>query len=455
MDAIAAGLADFGSALQYSDLTPAAVHAAKGRLVDALGCGLGGFDSEPAAIARRLARGRSARTAARVVGTRTRSTPEAATFANTVMVRYLDANDQYQGARGSGHPSDALGAVLAAADMVRAGCQDVITATVVAYEVFAALAEHVPLRDRGWDQGVFVAPAVAVAAGRLLGLRRDQMAEAVSIAATAYVATRQTRAGDLSMWKGCATAAAAQGALWAAVLASEGMTGPTAPYEGQHGLFEQVTGPFALGPMGAAAGSFAVERGNYKYFPAEFHAQAPLEVMLALRQRVAINLIAAINVRTYAMAYGEIGSGAAKWDPRTRETADHSLPYMLAVALQDGELTPQSFTMERILDPALRPLMAKIHISEAPEFSSRYPQELVTEIELVTATGQRYVERTAYPKGHHRNPMTDDDLSTKFRSFARPLLGDDGCDRALAALWRLEEQGPIGPVLDLLDTGRT
>ena len=453
MDAITTKLAEYSHGLRFSDLAVEAVHATKGRLIDAFGCGLGGFESAPADIARKLARARSGRPSARVLGTHMRTTVEAAAFANTVMIRYLDANDQYQGAKGSGHPSDVIGAVLAAGDLMRASVPDVIAATVVGYEVFGALAEQVPIRDRGWDQGVFVAPAAAAATGRLLGLSRDQLGEAIAIAATAYVATRQTRAGDLSMWKGVATAAAAQGGLWAALLAKEGMTGPTAAYSGQDGLWQQVTGEFQLGPLGAAP--LAVERSNYKLFPAEFHAQAPLSVALELRQHVGINLIAAINIRTYNMLFGEIGSGSAKWDPQTRETADHSLPYMLAAALQDGELTPGSFAMERILDPTLRPLMDKVHITEEPEFTALYPQTLVSEIEVLTTTGQRFVRRTDYPKGHVRNPLTDDDLSSKFRWFSRTHLGEDGAERALAALWRLEEHERIGAVLELLDNGLT
>lgn len=453
MDAITRQLADYSISFTFAGLLASAVHAAKGRLIDALGCGLGGFDNEPAAIARRLARARSARPSARVLGTGMRTTVEAAAFANTVAIRYLDANDQYQGAKGSGHPSDVIGAVLAAADLTRGSVQDVIAAMVVGYEVFGALAEQVPIRDRGWDQGVFVAPATAAATGRLLGLNREQLGEAIAIAATAYVATRQTRAGDLSMWKGAATAAAAQGGLWAALLAKEGMTGPTAAYSGYDGLWQQVTGEFELGPMGASP--LAIERSNYKLFPAEFHAQAPLSVAVEMRQQVGINLIAAINIRTYNMLYGEIGSGDTKWDPQTRETADHSLPYMFAVALQDGEIAPLSFSAERILDPALRPLMGKIHITEEPAFTAVYPQTLVSEIELLTTTGQRLVRRTDYPKGHVRNPMSDDDLSAKFRSLTRSHLGAEGADRALAALWTLEQLGSAGAVMELLDNGLT
>ena len=368
------------------------------------------------------------------------------------MIRFLDANDTYI-ARGSGHPSDMLGALLAAAESRGASGEDLLLATVAGYEVFGALADQVSLRDRGWDQSVFVAPASAAGAGLLLGLSAEQMADALAIAATASVATRQTRAGALAMWKGCATAAAAKAGLFAAQLAKEGMTGPTAAFEGHHGLCEQVTGPFEIGALGGG-GSFAIERTNLKFFAAEYHAQAPIATALALRQNVSVEEIEAIDVQIYAMAYSEIGSERAKWDPRTRETADHSLPYMLAVALQDGRITPSSFEPQRYLDPALRPLMNRIRVAENPEFTHRFPRELVSEISVVTRTGRHLTERAEYPKGHVRNPMTDADVDAKFRDLSAGVLGPTKGDRALHALWRLEGEGRVGAVMDLFTVDR-
>jgi 2-methylcitrate dehydratase len=329
-----------------------------------------------------------------------------------------------------------------------------VLATVAGYEVFGALADQVSLRDRGWDQGVFIAPASAAGAGVLLGLSVEQMANALAIAATSNVPTRQTRAGELAMWKGCATAVASKAGLFAAQLAKEGMTGPTAAFEGRHGLWEQVTGPFEIGVLGRRDTPFAIERAHFKFVATEYHAQAPIATALRLRASVSVEEIEAIDVRIYAMAYSEIGSEPAKWDPRTRETADHSLPYMLAVALRDGRVTPASFEPQRYLDPGLRPLMNRIRVAEHPEFTRRFPQELVSEIEVVTRSGQRLTERAEYPKGHVRNPMTDDDIDAKFRGLSADILGSARADAALHALWRLEEADRIGPVLDLVTVKR-
>src|SRR6266849_5015721 len=448
MDKTKETLSRYVTSLCYADLSPRTVQEAKRHLIDSLGCAMGGYSSEPAAIARRVSPAWSGAPSARLLGDGRPTTPEAAAFANSVMIRFLDANDTYI-ARGSGHPSDMLGAILAAAELQGASGKELLLATVAGYEVFGALADQISLRDRGWDQGVFVAPASVAGAGLLLGLSPEQMANALAIAVTANVATRQTRAGELAMWKGCATAVAAKAGLFAAQLAKAGMTGPTAAFEGRHGMWEQVTGPFELGPLGGGDRSFAIERTNFKFVATEYHAQAPVALALDLRKKVGVAEIEAVDVRIYAMAHSEIGSEPAKWDPHTRETADHSLPYMLAVALTDGRVGPASFEPARYLDPALRPLMSRIRVLEHPEFTRRFPQALVSEVEIRTRAGERFVERAEYPKGHAKHPMTDADVVTKFRDLSAPVLRPAQADAALEALWQLDACPRIGSVLDL------
>ncbi len=345
-------------------------------------------------------------------------------------------------------------AVLAAVELAGGTGRDLLLGSIAGYELFAAIADRVNLRERGWDQGLAVVLGAAGGAGRALGLSMEQLANALAMAVTANVPTRQSRAGELSMWKGVATPAAASAGLMAALLAAEGMTGPTEAFEGRHGIWEQVTGPFEPAPLGGQEGrSFAVERSNLKYFPSEYHSQAPLWMALALREQVSPDEIERLDVETYWMVYSEIGSEPAKWDPRNRETADHSLPYLLATALRDGAITTETFLPERYLDPAIRPLMARIAVRENPEFTGRFPNELVTRMELTTKSGRKLVEESGYPKGHAQNPMTDADVEGKFLSLAAPLLGEERCRTALDTLWRLEELKGMGEVFRLFDTG--
>jgi len=449
MDQTTRTLASYASSLRFEQLPASAVHELKRRLIDALGCGIGGYASEPAAIARKMAAAASGEPPARVLGAGAVTSMEMATFANAVMVRYLDCNDTYV-AKGSGHPSDMIPACLAVAEAHHAGGRDTLAAIAVAYEVFTALADVIALRDLGWDQGVFVVLGSAAGAARLLNLTPEQTADALAIAVTSSIPTRQTRAGELSMWKGCATAAAARTGVFAALLAQSGMTGPTAAFEGRHGVWEKVTGPFQLGRLGGDGAGFGVERTNLKFFPAEYHSQAPLWIALDLRRQVRCEDIESIDVQTYYTAWSEIGSEPEKWDPQTRETADHSLPYLLGVALMDGGIRSDSFSAARMRDPALRGLMQRIRVSENPEFTREFPTKLVTRIEVATRGGQRLSAMASYPKGHARNPMSDADVESKFEELARDLIPAARRAALITALWEIDRAPDIASVLDLV-----
>jgi 2-methylcitrate dehydratase len=449
MDNTTRRLAEYVAGMRYDRLPTGTVKAAKRHLVDSMACLLGGYDSEPAAIARKLAATASGKPPARVLGSGLQTSMEMATFANPASLRYLDYNDTYVSV-GSGHPSDMIPACLAVADALQADGKRSLTAVVAAYEVFAALADQVPLRARGWDQGVFVVLGAAAGAGLLLGLTPAQMGDALAIAISASIPTRQTRAGELAMWKGCATAAAARSGVFAALLAHEGMTGPTAAFEGFNGVWELVTGKFELGRLGGEDASYGIERTNMKFFPSEYHSQAPMWMAVNLRERVRLDDIAAIRVQTYHIAYSEIGSEPAKWNPQTRETADHSLPYLLALALMDGGIGHDSFSERRRQDAATRALMQKIEIAENSDFTRRFPPELTTEIAVETRSGAHVTETASYPRGHVENPMTDREIEQKFAAQADRGMAPAARDRLAAGLWDIDRAAQIGDVLDLV-----
>jgi 2-methylcitrate dehydratase len=448
MDDTTRALADYATGLDYDRLSSSAVHETKKRLVDTVACAIGGFPSEPAQIARRMADRNSGEPPARVLGTGRRTSMEMAAFTNAVMVRYLDFNDTYI-SRSAGHPSDMTPAVLAVADAHRCSGKAVLLALATAYEIYSAMADVVALRDRGWDQGVIAVLGAAAGAAKLLNLDLQRTGDALAIAITANIATRQTRAGELSMWKAAATAAAARAGVSAALLAAEGMTGPTAAFEGKDGIWERVTGRFELGPMGGDGRPFGIERTHLKFFPSEYHSQAPLWIALELRKRIPVADIEAIDVRTYFAAWSEIGSEPQKWSPKTRETADHSLPYLLAVGLLDGRITAGSFDLERMRDPAVTALMNRITVSENGDFTREYPGRLMTQIEVSMKNGQRIVESAQYPKGHSSNPMSADDVNDKFRLVCEGSMERNRCDALLAALWNLDQATDLDEVFGL------
>jgi 2-methylcitrate dehydratase len=436
MDPTTEYLSDYACRLTYEDLSQEAVHQVKRTLVDSLGCAVGAFDSEPASIARRMATRVQGNPPARILGTSQETSTDLAAFANTVFIRYLDCNDHFA-ARGTGHPSDMIPGVLALAGGHRRNGRAVITAITAAYEVFCQLAQEVPLK--GWDQGMFAAIGATCGAGMILGLDRKAMGNAISIAITTGVPLGVTRVGELSMWKGCATAAAVRTAVFAAELAAEGITGPGNPFEGRDGLWQHlgVEAPKWKG-FGGGANPFRITGTNFKAYPSVVHTQGPIGLMLELRQRVGTAEIESVHVATYGEAVRRTATEAEKWNPETRETADHSMPYLVAAAFQDGGVTPATFAPSRIKEPALRVLINKLKVVEEPDFTRRYPAESRTRIEVTTTDGQRIAAETSHPKGHYRNPLTDSEVEAKFRGLASGALGAEGCDRVLAEVWGLE-----------------
>jgi len=450
MDQTTELLSRYACQLTYQDLPAAVVHQVKRTLVDTLGCALGGFSAEPSVIARRLASRVTSNMPARILGTTDDSAPDLAAFANGVMVRYLDCNDSYF-SPGGGHPSDMVPAILAMADPVGCHGQTVITAIVLAYEVFCRLSDQVVVGDFGWDQGMFSVIGAACGAGKVLGLERQAMDQAISLALVPNLPLGVTRVGELSMWKGCAAAYATRAGIFAAQLAQEGMTGPAEPFDGPRGLWDQAVGqPIGLEQFGGGAEPFRIADTSFKFFPSQIHTQGPIGLALELRSQVPAVEIAAIRIQTYRAAVRSAATDPQKWAPQTRETADHSIPYLVATALQDGAVTPASFTNERIQDPAVRQLMSKMTIEEDSEFTERFPDELTCRMEITNTSGQRCHAETAYPKGHRQNPLDDAELEAKFRQLAAEMLPEPQCRAALAQLWSLEQAPNLRALFDSL-----
>jgi 2-methylcitrate dehydratase len=265
--------------------------------------------------------------------------------------------------------------------------------------------------------------------GIILGLDRKAIGNAISIAITTGVPLGATRIGELSMWKGCATAAAVRTGVFAAELAAEGMTGPGNPFEGRNGLW-QILGIDApkWGNFGGGAKPFRITATSFKAYPSVIHTQGPISLALELRQQVAPAEIDSVHLATYGEAVRRTATEPEKWDPETRETADHSIPYLVAAAFQDRAVTPATFAPSRIPDPMLRSLIKKLTVVEDFEFTRRYPAESCTRIEVTTTNGRRVVAGTSHPKGHYRNPLTDAEVEQKFRGLASGTLGVEECD---------------------------
>jgi 2-methylcitrate dehydratase len=435
--------------LDFRDLTPTVIHAIKQRFIDTIGCALGAFSTEPAVITRRIAANVQSSLNAGILGTRIKSSPELAAFANGAMIRCLDFNDDYFGKDGP-HPSDTIAAVLAAADAVHADGKALITGIAVAYEILCTLVDVVSLRDKGWDYITYTAPAAALGAAKVLRLPEEIMSHCLSLAMVPNCALGQTRAGELAMWKGLASANACRNGVFACMLAREGVTGPSDPVEGKRGLWKLVTGSFDLAPLGGEP--LRAEIVYLKSWPVLYSAQLAVQAGLALREKVAIDEIASIVVESYNRLITRSASDPEKRAPKTRETADHSVHFGVAAALLDGDITLNTFESKRFLDPDVVELMSKIELREDPEFTREYPEVWNCRITALTRSGQQHQVHSVYPKGHPKNPMSDQDVERKFISLNEPLLGVHRCQAFFDFAWRLEEADDVGEVFELLAT---
>ncbi len=444
-------IADYAHALRYSDLPVAAVHHCKRCMIDTFGVALGAFDAEPSRIARAMAQRVGVASGARIIGTTHRTLPELAAFANGVMARYFDGNDVYPG--GGGHPSDTIAAVLAAADTKGADGKTIVTAIALAYEVYYSLWKATNLRDKGMDNVFYTAVGGAVGAAKVLGLDRARIAETVALAAAPNIAVDATRYGRLSMWKGCAGGNAARNGVFAALLASAGMTGPEKALEGSHGL-ENLVGKFELAPFAGDGRPFRITEVTIKYFLSEGHSLSPITAALQLCRQVAAEDIEAVTIHTYKFAWEVIGSGPEKWRPVTREDADHSMPYVVAAVLIDRGFSDEIFSSGRLRDPRILQLIDKIEVKEDAALTRLAPEKLPCRIEIKTKNGERKVAAVDYPRGHHLNPMSDDEVNAKFRGVAQRVLPKERADRALDALWKLDTATSLDALFDAVRTGR-
>jgi 2-methylcitrate dehydratase len=367
------------------------------------------------------------------------------------MIRNYDFNDRFPG----GHPSDGLGAHFALAG-VGAGAKGIdgkrfLTAVLVTYEIFIRLSESSQMRTLGWDQGFAVALSAAAGICNLLGLSVEQTANAIGMTATATVPLRVTRSGELTPWKNVATAFAARNGAFAATLAAEGMIGPGNAFEGRAGLFDNITGPFDLAPFPTEGGDFHLPRVLTKYWPLETNGQPVVWAALEMREKISIDDIEAIEVLCDEFTRFEIASEPEKWDPQTRETADHSLPYIFARALVDGPLTVASFDEEEVRDAALRPLMQKIKVTTDPAIEALVPHTMMVRAIVRTIDGAAHEVEIVNPLGHPDNPMGDADIENKFRAQSEPAIGAARCDEVLEAWWRLSDAAELRPLIEMLD----
>ena len=416
-------LAAFVGARSWEDISSEARDALKVRVLDGLGCALGALEGPPVQAIRAEVEELGGNPRCTLIGGG-RSAPDRAALLNGAAVRYLDFNDSYFAPGETCHPSDNLAPVLAAAEYVGASGRELLTALAVAYQVQCRLSDEAPVRARGFDHVTQGAYAAAAGTARALRLDPAQTASAVAIAGTALNALRVTRTGALSQWKGLAYPFAAFGAVEAALLAARGITGPAEVFEGNKGFMDAIAGRFDLD--WEHEDLERVRRTFLKRYNAEIHSQSALEGLLELRAAHPVDpeRVERIELETFQVAYDIIGGGeeGAKVEVATKEEADHSLPYLLAVALLDGQVLPEQYAPARIVAADVQALLRRVEVRPAHDLSARFPAEHACRLRVVLDDGTVLATEKSDYEGFLTRPMTWQRAREKFERLAAVTL---------------------------------
>ncbi len=449
---LAEELSHYAYSLKYSDIPENIVHESKKRIIDALGCGIGAFNAEPVRFSRKIAERAKVNDGSILLGTRRTTTPDMASFVNGIMIRYFDYNDTYL-SREPAHPSDNLGACLSVASSEGANGKDLLLSVALAFEIQCRFCDTADLRHRGWDHVCYGLVSTALASGRLMGLNSEKMTQAVNLALNSHIAMRQVRAGELSMWKGCSFANAGRNGVFSALLAREGMTGPSPIFEGEMGFFKQVSGPFQINTeeFGGRKGSFKIGETYLKYFPAEIHSQTAIWAAIEARKEIEdLNNIVSVEIASHEAGYTILGKDPEKWAPATKETADHSLPYIVGIALLEGKIDNSSYTPKKFKDPKIVDFLKKLTVVEDKDLTAMYPEAIANRVTVKLSSGRVISKQVNYHKGHPKNPMSDQDVEKKFRTLTKRKLSENQTKQAMETLWTLEKLNDVSKLISML-----
>ncbi len=412
-------LAAFVSRASFDQLSPAARDQLKSCVLDALGCALGALAAEPIRSIRAQVEEFGGASLCTLIGGG-RTAPDRAAFYNGALVRYLDFNDSFMAPGETCHPSDNISPVLAAAEYAKCSGQELLTALAVAYQIQCRLSEVAPVRDKGFDHITQGSYAVAGGVAKALRLTSAQTANAIAIAGTAFNALRVTRTGALSHWKGLAYPNMAFGATHAAFLARRGITGPLEVFEGNKGLIEAIAGPFELD--WSKEDLETVTKVILKKYNAEVHSQSAIDALLELRKEHPFTApeVERVELETFAVAHNIIGGGEEgdKTIVQTKEQADHSLQYILAAAILDGQVMPEQYSPERIQRPDVQKLLRKIFVRPSVELSRRFPGQMPIRLQVHLHGGRVLAREQDDYEGFHTRPMSWPTVVQKFERLS-------------------------------------
>ena len=453
-DYISYKLAQFTKDLQFEDLTAETVLNVKRFLLDSVGCAYGGSLTYDVQIMRDFYNDMSGKPEATVINSDKKLPMINQCLLNSLMIRALDYNDIYW-EQDPSHPSDLIPACLTPAEVFHKTGKELITAIVLAYEWEQRFCEFAfpGIRETKWHHATLTQFASPLAAGKILDLSVEELVHALGISASHNHTLGVVTAGNLTMMKNTVDPMAVQSGLQAALLAKRGYEGPAHVVDGKEGIVDVFqNNEFKLDILTDGLGdTFRINRCSMKAFPTEALTHTPMSAVIKLMRENKIKKedIAEVKIGTVARA-ADILSDPSKYDPKTRETADHSLPYCISVCIVDGTATPASFSEEKIIDSEIRSFLPKIKVVANPEFEKTFPALKQAEAEITTHNGKSFKMILDYPLGDYREPMDESTLLKKFDAMVLPITGQSKRDQIVEAIMNIDKQNNVAEFMILL-----
>jgi 2-methylcitrate dehydratase len=450
---VSAELASWAAGVRFADLSEEAIVQCKRFLLDSLGCALGGYRQHDVRIALAVLDEIAGHGPATVIGSGATLDVVSASLANALMVRVMDYNDIYW-QQDPSHPSDIIPAAMACAERAAGDGRELAVGIAIGHEIEMRLCEAAfpGIRERGWHHATLTAFASPAVAGRMLHLPAEQIQHAIGISGSRHATLGAVTAGKLTMMKNTVDPLATQSGVLAALLAERGYSGPEHVLDGKEGLTHCLGPDWKLDVLTEGLGeSWRITRCGMKAFPTEALTHAPISAVLQLVRDhdLAPEQVRKVHIRSLARA-ADILADPSKYDPWTKETADHSLPYVIAAAIADRQVTPLQFTDEKIADPRIRAQLRKVEVVADPEVERLFPRLQRVVVMIVTSDGRELTMQLDYPKGDPRNPLTDKEIEEKFEALAEGVLSPAAQERVKDAVWNLEKLGSVTELMQLL-----
>jgi 2-methylcitrate dehydratase len=452
-ESVTAKMSRWAAALNYKQLPEQAIHQAKRFFLDSIGCALGGYKQHDVKIALEVLDEVAGPGPSTVIGTGKRIDPVSASLANALMIRCMDYNDIYW-KQDPSHPSDIFPAAIACCERERSNGKELIVGLVLGHEFEMRLCEAAfpGVRERGWHHATLTAFASPIVAGRALNLRWEQVQHAIGISGSRHCTLGAVTAGKLTMMKNTVDPMATQSGVLAALLAEKGYTGPEHVMDGKEGL-SHVFGPeWKLNLLTDGLGqSWRITQCGMKAFPTEALTHTPISAVLDIVKSNELHpeQIEKVEIRSLARA-ADILSDLSKYDPRSKETADHSLPYVIAAAIAERQVTPAQFEMGKIMDSTIRAQLKKVEVVADPEIEKVFPALQRAIVNITTTDGRRFSSQLDFPKGDPRNPLTDQEVEEKFTTLAEGVLTPGAQKKVKEAVWNLEKLDSVSRLMSLM-----